>query len=245
MEDDADWDVSLKPQLQEFARGAIQLQKQGSKSHKALSVSPYGDSWDFLWVGGCSYEQPKHDNQYYLIHGDHTVAPLHHRHTSFDGPDKIKRMNNTRTVFQAGYGTCTTGYAVTQDSARRMLASISLPPNVEESAIDRKFGRMCAHMDREMPMQCYGVYPALFSMHRFAGLASQDSDIVDHSQEDKVHDEYTYDIVYSTMMNLVPLAMGAKTYRAQWPQEAAEPDLPIDKTFQWKGKVMFIDPAEE
>lgn len=126
-----------------------------------------------------------------------------------------------------------------------MLTAISLPPNVAESAIDRKYGRMCAHMQGELPLNCFGVYPALVAMHRFAGLASADSEIVDHSKEEQVHPEYTYDIVYSTMMNLLPRAMGAVKYASQWPKETMEAEMEVDKVFEWKGRTVFIDPSEE
>ena len=42
MEDDADWDVLLKPQLVEFAHGTRYL--QGVKVQ--TTQSPYGDDWN-------------------------------------------------------------------------------------------------------------------------------------------------------------------------------------------------------
>lgn len=47
MEDDADWDVSLKQQLREFARGLRTL----SPTTTATKQAPYGTDWDLLWVG--------------------------------------------------------------------------------------------------------------------------------------------------------------------------------------------------
>jgi len=235
----------LKPQLQEFARGALELQGTPSSTRRPPSISPYGDAWDFLWVGACSYDQPYHDHRYYLVSPDPTVAPINRRHTTWDGPERITSLNNTRTIFRAGYGSCTTGYAVTQAAARRMLTAISLPPNVEESAIDRKYGRMCAHNKDELPLNCFGVYPPLLSMHRFAGLLSADSEIEDHSKEDEVHPEYAHDIVYSTTMNLLPVAKGAKTYRSQWPDETLNAEVPLNAKLEWEGKTVFIDPFEE
>jgi hypothetical protein len=243
LEDDADWDVSLKPQLQEFARGALAIQSTTTKT------SPYGDDWDLLQIGGCQFNQPNHDHRYYLIEDDITVPPLSHRHSNFEGPEEILEMNNTRAVFKYGYGTCTTGYAVTQDAARRMLAAISLPPNVVESAIDRKYGRMCAHFPDELPLNCVAVYPPLIGMHRFAGSAKADSDIMteDDAREDQnVHPEYTFDVVYSATMNVLPFALGAKSAAAQqFPGEEPREDIERKgRSWDWKGSVVELEPRE-
>jgi len=207
--------------------------------------SPYGDSWDMLWLGSFHWNQPEFDHKYYLIENDPTVPPLNHRYARWAGTEALLDLNNTRAVFRAGYGVGLTGYAVTQDAARRMLATVSLPPNVVESAIDRKYGRMCGHYDNELALNCIGVYPPLIAMHRFAGSTKADSDIVDNSKEDHVHPEYAYDLVYSTTMNLPALAMGATTVKAQWPKDVAEPEIPVGKKWAWTNSLRFIDPAED
>jgi len=241
LEDDADWDVSLKPQLQEFARGAMVIQGADG-AHKS---SPYGDEWDLLQLGGCHFDQPPHDHKYYLIENDPTVPPQSVRHSWWAGPEEVPEMNNTRTIFKMGYTTCTTGYAVTQSAARRMLAAISLPPNVVESAIDRKYGRMCAHMEGELPLRCIGVYPPLIGMHRFAGSSNADSDI-DNGWEAEIHPEYAFDLVYSATMNVLPFALGSETAVAQkWDGEEARADIPrIGMKFEWSSRLVEIEPRE-
>ncbi|KAF7525021.1 hypothetical protein PCG10_005372 [Penicillium crustosum] len=47
MEDDSDWDVSIKAQLQSFAHAVRALQFQDTQ--KTPTQSPYGDDWDILW----------------------------------------------------------------------------------------------------------------------------------------------------------------------------------------------------
>lgn len=87
MEDDADWDIRIKEQLQDFAltsRALIQPLKARTRSYADLTfekpsavagmpidinfdrlpstvpptVSPYGDDWDVLWLGHCGTEFP-------------------------------------------------------------------------------------------------------------------------------------------------------------------------------------------
>ncbi|KAK0615574.1 hypothetical protein B0T17DRAFT_592351 [Bombardia bombarda] len=81
LEDDADWDVRIKPQLQQFAQAALvftQPIKGSAKSTLADSstanpanlpldslppdlkpkLTPYGDNWDVLWLGHCGTDFP-------------------------------------------------------------------------------------------------------------------------------------------------------------------------------------------
>lgn len=81
MEDDADWDVCLKQQMQVFAQAARAFTqparragitaKMLSKTKKSaeLSISqlptiprshatPFGDNWDILWLGHCGTDFP-------------------------------------------------------------------------------------------------------------------------------------------------------------------------------------------
>jgi len=240
LEDDADWDIFLKPQLQEFARGALQLQVD---SH--TETSPYGDDWDMMQLGGCEFQQANHDHKYYLIENDYTTIPLGNRHAQWYGPEEIPTLNNTRTVFKMGYSTCTTGYAVTQKAAQKLLSSISLPPNVEESAIDRKYGRMCAHMAGEVPLNCYAVYPPLIGMHRFAGSTKADSDVLDETEEEAYdHPEYTLDIQFSTSMNVAALDAGAMVVEAQCPDDATVKEIEVGVKQEWSASLKYFEPRE-
>ena len=104
LEDDADWDVQIKSQLQSIAEGALALQRSTSSQ----SDSPYGPDWDLLWVGACELDAPKYDDEYYVIENDTTVPPVWHRFIQWHGTDKVP-VENKRYVFRPGYGVCTTG----------------------------------------------------------------------------------------------------------------------------------------
>ena len=206
--------------------------------------SPYGDSWDMLWLGSFHWNQPEFDHKYYLIENDPTVPPLNHRYARWAGTEALLDLNNTRAVFRAGYGVGLTGYAVTQDAARRMLATVSLPPNVVESAIDRKYGRMCAHMAGEVPLSCFAVYPPLIGMHRFAGSTKADSDVLDPDEEEYDHPEYTLDIQFSTSMNVATLDAGATVVEAQCPDDATVKEIEVGARQEWSGSVKYFEPRE-
>lgn len=54
MEDDMDWDVRLKPQLERVAQGARALLASAARPN-----SPYGDDWDLMWLGHCGEVFPE------------------------------------------------------------------------------------------------------------------------------------------------------------------------------------------
>jgi len=107
LEDDADWDVRLKSQMQLFARVATAFTQRSngetvaeeSRTHHLLEIStnhevlrnmplarrtPYGEDWDVLWLGHCGTEFPagtasnKPPPLRVIIPGDMTVAPPKH-----------------------------------------------------------------------------------------------------------------------------------------------------------------------
>ena len=54
VEDDADWDVSLKSQLTQPALGSRHVLNASTTE----PVFPYGDGWDMLWLGHCAQDKP-------------------------------------------------------------------------------------------------------------------------------------------------------------------------------------------
>jgi len=63
-EDDADWDVALKEQLVQFARGSRFIT---NTSEDAFSHSPYGNDWDMLWIGHCGTWVLPDDNRRFFV----------------------------------------------------------------------------------------------------------------------------------------------------------------------------------
>lgn len=59
LEDDADWDVSIKEQLAAFAEGVLAIRNDTA----SRGGSPYGDDWDLLWVGACEVSEPRFERR--------------------------------------------------------------------------------------------------------------------------------------------------------------------------------------
>ncbi|KAH1286718.1 hypothetical protein KXX33_000313 [Aspergillus fumigatus] len=220
MEDDADWDVSLKQQLREFARGLRTL----SPTTTATKQAPYGTDWDLLWVGGCSTAAGANETQFYAIPNDPTVPGMNRRSFWVDrrGPvDQWKqrfpqlREESTRYVYRADTGCCLYGYAVTYNGARKILASLSV--DHLEVPVDNALGDMCGGRNRPQ-IQCYAPHPNLIATHRRAGSSYKDSDIESYGQ-DNWHPDEAWDLVYSTKLNLHRLLAGSEKVMSQWPDD--------------------------
>ncbi|KAJ6118995.1 hypothetical protein N7471_013615, partial [Penicillium samsonianum] len=207
-EDDVDWDVSLKSQLIEFARGARALQNTSD-----VSISPYGDDWDMLWIGHCAVSTRHDERRVYMIRNDPTVRPESHR-GDFYGPKSEFWPDippSTRLVFEADYGVCTAGYAITYNAAQKVLAALSMSPLNEP--VDLAYGTMCKNKSG-FDFHFIAPYPQIVSTWRPAGPSSKDSDI--GSIDNSWHKAWSSGIVYSTMLNIRHLISGEESAVAQW-----------------------------
>ncbi|CAN8104803.1 unnamed protein product [Discula destructiva] len=153
MEDDMDWDVRLKPQLELIATGTRAVlsslpdilfptgrgRVSSASSSSPFPVSPYGDDWDILWLGHCGEPFPQElpelkdlpatdpgkqaMSHHFTIFNDATVPPL----------DKVTGIvdfkahpERTRWVHVTAAPICTFAYAVSLRGARKILHDLSV-----------------------------------------------------------------------------------------------------------------------
>ncbi|KAK3938620.1 hypothetical protein QBC46DRAFT_439812 [Diplogelasinospora grovesii] len=154
LEDDVDWDIRLKSQLQIFARAAWAFTSSSPLHNPLLSLdndnipisqlpdhhhpngqgwrSPYGDDgfWDVLWLGHCGTELPGEGSKRVIIPNDLTVpVPKHLKPHPFALQDsEIAELYpaHTRLVHVSHGTTCTQAYAVSQAGARKLLWQFGL-----------------------------------------------------------------------------------------------------------------------
>ncbi|RAH84221.1 hypothetical protein BO86DRAFT_334154 [Aspergillus japonicus CBS 114.51] len=211
MEDDVDWDVILKTQLQSYALAVRALQGSDGNS----TGSPYGDNWDILWLGHCGLSC-KTELPVFLSHQDPTVLPPHHFLPYWRDPPPIDRPDHTRLVCSVGDAVCSLVYAVSYFGAQKILAALSVNPGqlAEQIDIGAQFdvslGRMCGLGY----LRCFGAYPSLTGGYQPAGAFSKTSDI--HDQDDNMHEAYSFGVMYSTMLNVNRLLSGERTVHATW-----------------------------
>ncbi|KAI9373904.1 hypothetical protein BJX61DRAFT_541266 [Aspergillus egyptiacus] len=217
MEDDADWDVGLRLQLREVARGVREL----SNNQQAPRREPYGTNWDLLWIGGCATLQGQNETSAYVIPDDPTTCSLDHRgpwdgpigpHAAWKAQHPGIAMDSTRFVYRADHGCCLYGYAVTYEGARKILAALSLEKSHE---VDNALGELCGGRNGREQIRCYGVYPNVIGTFKPAGSAFRSSDIQNYTT-DEWHEAESFNVVYSTRLNLYRLLSGAGTVFSQW-----------------------------
>ncbi|KAJ5134850.1 hypothetical protein N7526_006215, partial [Penicillium atrosanguineum] len=211
IEDDADWDLNIKTQLQSFALAIRGL--QGTTN--SPTSSPYGDDWDILWFGHCGLEC-KTNLPYYESADDPTVPEARHFLPYWREPPPVDRPDRSRMVCTAKDAACTSFYAVSYRGAQKLLAALSVNPSglAEEidigAQIDVALGRMCGHGY----LRCFAPYPAITGVFRSAGAAEKGSDIHQEREGDAVSFA-SWGMLYSTMLNVQRLLRG-QPIQATW-----------------------------
>lgn len=180
LEDDVDWDVLLRAQMLDFARGVRALQ------NATLPLqSPYGDDWDLLALGHTgANNKPNKIQKYWITEHDPTVI-AESRRTWGRKPDLSTAKlggNHTRLVMEMSKFTATTAYAVSLRGAARILYDQALLPNA--NAIDMAMLALC-RKDPYGSAFCFGSYPMIFGRYRAIGPQSKDSDRRTMSNEAK------------------------------------------------------------
>lgn len=170
LEDDADWDALLRPQLVSLARGLRLLQ------NATLPLrSPYGDNWDILTLGHNGLNNRIDiDQTYYATRNDPTVIAESRRTWGRKPNLSIPALggNHTRVVMEVSKFTSTTAYALSLRGVARLLHDQALLPNAR--AIDMGISDFCNR--NTYGTSCYSAYPMLFGRFRSIGPKSRDSD---------------------------------------------------------------------
>ena len=207
LEDDADWDIRLKDQVVDFAKGSQYL-LNNSSTHKPHS--PYGDGWDVLWLGMCHEILPEGDDRVYIIDNDQSVPQRHYLGT--DDTDVMQKFpEHARIVHMVGSPYCTFAYAVSFKGAQKLLYALSVKEL--QGIFDNALSWWCSGHSQDS--SCVSAQPPYFYQHRFAGGPGKSSDInADVPGREKGE---TLGIRWSTRLNVEKLIMGQKDYEDSYP----------------------------
>lgn len=228
LEDDADWDLRIKAQMQDFARAAVLLQQAGKEDEQFVvsetpdhkpTTSPYGDveNWDLLWVGHCGTEFPHAQDKKNKVSvgrveipNDVTVPERQHVQIEW-GTKEItdKYPHHMRVVHRAKMNVCTLAYAVTQSSARSLLYELGVKRM--DYAIDIMLRDACDGNGDRPRHNCFTVQPQLFQHHRPVGPKSAFSEIGNHG-EGWNNQAFTRNVRWSTRLNFRKLIDGQTDY---------------------------------
>jgi len=244
-EDDADWDVNIKSQLVEFARGTRYL--QGSADNGLHS--PYGDDWDMLWFGHCGISNyPLESGKYFVIRDDPTVSPIRRRYHGSRQPNLspdalggvFRGANFTRYVYSPTYGLCAIGYAVSLRGAEKLLYNFSIQPSAP--VWDRAISKLCDKHDLGgLAGNCYAPWPTMFSSFRPPGNTSRDSDRTDRAHTTFRNYSRTGELVYPLRINFDRYITRQDMIPSQWPEETLWPEISRLNWTSPEGTRVYID----
>ena len=213
-EGDTDWDVSIRAQMLELARGTRYVLGEQGKD----TASPYGDDWDLLWTGHCGSGPAPWTNKRYVIPFDPTVVPPEAR-ISFGAPDMSRweaAGTTSRVIYPAYGGTCTASYAISLRGARKALYRLSMQPN--NHPVDLGLRTLC--QDKDFGFKCVAPFPTIVGMYRPAGSSSSHSDIETY---DGIAEEGTANgLMFSTRMNIDRLLKSETTFKSSFPDVTGE-----------------------
>ncbi|KAK4946391.1 hypothetical protein LTR10_014589 [Elasticomyces elasticus] len=222
LEDDADWDVAIKPQMHQFARGTRWLL---DIPENAPSRSPYGDGWDVLWIGHCSMHSHDQDKRRFVIPNDPTVHPPDKRDMMLlpdmspwehDGPDA---NNKTRVMFQSAYGFCSAAWAISLAGAEKIIYELSMKPF--DTAIDNGVGGICGL--KKHNATCIAPFPPLVGVSKPAGSLDKGSDIRVEGDAADIREKATSErVVFSARLNIDRLLNGSTEFESLYPESTGQ-----------------------
>ncbi|KAH8600700.1 hypothetical protein B0O99DRAFT_287006 [Bisporella sp. PMI_857] len=234
IEDDADWDIFIKAQMTEFARGTRFIRQASSSPH-----SPYGDGWDVMSLGHCGIGNRPHKNQYYWVTDHDPTIPNEKGNRgkpnttprALSGPHK-------RLVFDMRSLQCTLAYAISLQGAQRVIYDQQM---VRANFIDLALSSFCKRSSYGRKA-CLGVYPQIFGMYTPAGDSAKTSDRVEKTGTNK--HAFSRQLVFSTMMNLENLLRGETVVHAQYPEKEMLGSADLS-TFRFpRGNPVFVKTSE-
>lgn len=241
MEDDVDWDVMIKAQMTEFARGTRYLLNTTTTNEPH---SPYGDGWDLLITGHCGIgTRDKEDQDYWVSNDDPTVGPPpSHRYGQRPNlkPAALSGKH-TRHVFSPEGFTCTASYGVSLPGAARIIYDQAVLPNGK--AIDLGLSGMCWKRNYRRS-SCLGAWPAITGVHRPAGDMGKDSDRVSVGSGKMRKKAESPELVFPVRLNLESLLKGETVVKAQYPKHAILQEIDTSTLQIPRGGPVHIEASE-
>lgn len=205
-----DWDIRLKSQLADFARGSRSLLNitDSTKTH-----SPYGDGWDVLWVGLCRDSLAEDDPRIFIIKDDASVPNFANLRAAHE-PHLKEHGEHSRLVHMSGGPICSFAYAVSNQGAQKLLYGLAVKEL--QGIFDNALSWWCT--DHSQDAKCISAQPTYFFHHRPAGKASKASDIQDFG--DSTYEKgHTQNMRWSTKINLEKLILNQTDYEDSYPDD--------------------------
>ncbi|KAI1756702.1 hypothetical protein F4782DRAFT_549203 [Xylaria castorea] len=189
LEDDVDWDISIKQQLALVAPAIRKI----TKSTVYSADQPYGDAWDLLWVGHCGDFIPRNA---IFLRDESLPVDLNVKYRESDGRFTILTTEpQQRIVHMTTTPMCTYAYALTADAARRLYLYS------KNWAFKRVITKDLEHWCQAGFLKCVSINPELFHHHKKAGKLTSEIAIAEGWPTNVWNVDFTANIKHSARCN--------------------------------------------
>ncbi|KAF2843649.1 glycosyltransferase family 25 protein [Patellaria atrata CBS 101060] len=215
LEDDVDWDVTIKDQMRKVSEGVRALLPSPPPAEPGNHTfpAPYGMDWDVLWIGNCGENVAdamptlKQKNATIKAWYDSTVIP-HELYKGWAHNSVLQLPKGTRAALKAKGPVCTFAYAVTFEGAKKLHEFGS---TAGDQAFDVKLQRLCSGETKKL--ECVTVIPEVFHEYKPKmpeGTSSSEINVLNRpnklqaaGEEDEIKMGYTQNIVDSARCKAV------------------------------------------
>ncbi|KAE8394150.1 hypothetical protein BDV23DRAFT_17121 [Aspergillus alliaceus] len=144
IEDDVDWDVSIRSQMIQIAESVRNLTKIDT-----FEPAPYGRDWDVLWIGHCG--EVWEDNMETVLYEDPTACPL--RYYNGWGRTAIEHLPyRHRAVYRSVNPVCSFAYGLSRNGSQKVLKLVG-------AGQDEAFDISMMHACQAGKLKCISVLP--------------------------------------------------------------------------------------
>lgn len=204
LEDDVDWDVSIKDQMRRVSDAVRKFTYTDSQD-----MSPYGHSWDLLWIGHCG--EPTHNDTRRLEYADPTAAlPENYIGWSFRYMDGITPGN--RVVQRAIHPVCSFGIAFSRRGAVKVLKWAGKGQN---EAYDIRLQEGC----KSKELSCLIVNPEMMHHYTPPGEFGHISNVADANLKGSKAEEEEFEKVMGNTPNILHSARCRALFDATCPRK--------------------------
>ena len=159
LESDADWDMrihSIVRGLGPAVRALIDWPFKASHHSQYPAITPYGDSWDIIWIGHCGSSNEAFGNVRKYEWNDTSVPPPSDIYIFDVGLGSEQYTPGTRALFQFQRTTCSTAYAISLDGARKLVQYA----RHAKHNLDSTLGDLCRE---QSDMLFLGIWPQIIT----------------------------------------------------------------------------------
>lgn len=191
LEDDVDWDVSIKDQMRLLSEKVREFTYDDDG--EGGGEAPYGRKWDIFWIGHCG--EPTRRDTRRIEFEDESVPPLRN-YTGWAKKYVDGLKEGKRVVQRAVNPVCSFGFAVTRRGAQKILKWAG---KGENEAYDIRLMQGC----KQKKLSCVVVNPELMHHYVPPGEFGRISNVAEGNGRGSEAEEEEFERIMGNTANIV------------------------------------------